>query len=270
MRIGVIGVPGAWGGQPARGAGPEGGAGGRRRAAWPPGRGQGPGGCSPTSIQSGSTPAMTTRRHCVRTAEAVIEFSTPAATLANAALCAEAGCAHVVGTTGLSPEQERAWRTRGAHRDRLAPNMSLGVNLLLGLVEQVARALDPAFDVEILEMHHRLKVDAPSGTALALGRAAARGRGVELDAVASGHATESPGSGQRARSASRVLRGGDVVGEHKVVFAGIGERSSSPMSRPTGRSTPAARSAPPGGPRASRRALRAWPTSRPAVASRAA
>jgi 4-hydroxy-tetrahydrodipicolinate reductase len=102
--------------------------------------------------------------------------------------------------------------------------MSLGVNLLLGLVEQVARALDPGFDVEILEMHHRLKVDAPSGTALALGRAAARGRAVDLGTV--GRRARDGITGARATGeiGFAVLRGGDAVGDHKVIFAGAGER----------------------------------------------
>jgi 4-hydroxy-tetrahydrodipicolinate reductase len=158
-------------------------------------------------------------------AEAVIEFSTPEATLANAALCAEQGRAHVVGTTGLTPDQERELR-RHAGRTAIvwAPNMSLGVNLLLGLVEQVARALDPAFDIEILEMHHRHKVDAPSGTALALGRAAARGRGVELDQVADRARDGITGPREVGGIGFAVLRGGDAVGDHHVVFAGPGER----------------------------------------------
>lgn len=158
-------------------------------------------------------------------AQALVEFSSPEATLANAAACAEAGCAHVVGTTGLAPGQERELRRLAAGIAIVwAPNMSLGVNLLLGLVERVARALDAGFDVEILEMHHRLKVDAPSGTALALGRAAARGRGVELDEV--GRRTRDGITGARGAGeiGFAVLRGGDVVGDHRVVFAGPGER----------------------------------------------
>jgi 4-hydroxy-tetrahydrodipicolinate reductase len=128
-------------------------------------------------------------------AHAVIEFSTPEATLANAALCAEQGRAHVVGTTGLSPAQERELR-RHAERAAIvwAPNMSLGVNLLLGLVEQVARALDADYDIEILEMHHRHKVDAPSGTALALGRAAGR-RSARSAAAAPARPSRSPPPG---------------------------------------------------------------------------
>ncbi len=161
----------------------------------------------------------------IAAAQVVIEFSTPEATLANAALCAEHGCAHVVGTTGLSATQERELRR---HAERVAivwaPNMSVGVNLLLGLVEQVARTLDPAFDIEILEMHHRHKVDAPSGTALALGRAAARGRAVEFDAVAARSRDGITGARPSGEIGFAVLRGGDVVGDHRVVFAGAGER----------------------------------------------
>ena len=105
-----------------------------------------------------------------------------------------------------------------------APNMSVGVNLLLGLVEQVARTLDPAFDIEIVEMHHRHKVDAPSGTALALGRAAARGRAVELHAVGARARDGITGARGVGEIGFAVLRGGDVVGDHRVVFAGQGER----------------------------------------------
>jgi 4-hydroxy-tetrahydrodipicolinate reductase len=158
-------------------------------------------------------------------ADALIEFSSPEATLANAAICAAHGCAHVIGTTGLSVEQESELRRHAARTPIVwAPNMSLGVNLLLGLVEQVARALDPSFDIEILEMHHRHKADAPSGTALALGRAAARGRGVELDTVARRARDGITGARGQGEIGFAVLRGGDVVGEHRVLFVGPGER----------------------------------------------
>lgn len=157
--------------------------------------------------------------------DALIEFSTPEATIEHAAICAGQGCAHVIGTTGLSAEQEVALRR---HAERVAivwaPNMSLGVNLLLGLVEQVARALDDSFDIEILEMHHRHKVDAPSGTALALGRAAARGRGVDLAAVADRVRDGITGARRQGAIGFATMRGGDVVGDHRVVFAGPGER----------------------------------------------
>jgi 4-hydroxy-tetrahydrodipicolinate reductase len=160
-----------------------------------------------------------------RSADVVVEFSTPQATLEHAALCAEVGCAHVIGTTGLTPEQEAELRRLAEHIPILqAPNMSQGVNLLLALVEQVARALASGFDVEILEMHHRHKVDAPSGTALALARAAARGRGVDLEqaAVFARHGLTGPRP--EGSIGFAVLRGGDVVGDHTVIFAGPGER----------------------------------------------
>ncbi len=158
-------------------------------------------------------------------AQVVLEFSTPEATLANAERCARLGCAHVIGTTGLDAEQARRLRDCAARVPIVwAPNMSVGVNLLLGLVEEVARTLDPAYDVEILEMHHRQKVDAPSGTALALGRAAARGRGVELDEVAVRSRDGITGARAAGAIGFATLRGGDVVGDHRVLFAGPGER----------------------------------------------
>ena len=158
-------------------------------------------------------------------ADAVIEFSTPEATVATAARAAAKGCAHVVGTTGLDARQagELARSAEGVPIV-WAPNMSQGVNLLLGLVERVAGTLDPAFDIEILEMHHRHKVDAPSGTALALGRAAARGRGVALEDAAVRVRDGITGPRQAGTIGFATLRGGDVVGEHRVIFAGAGER----------------------------------------------
>jgi len=157
--------------------------------------------------------------------EAVIDFTRPEATIAHAELAAQARAVHVIGTTGLSPDQEAALR-RAAHHTALvwAPNMSLGVNLLLALAEQVAAALDESFDIEILEMHHRAKVDAPSGTALALGQAAARGRAVALDAVAVRARDGHTGPRPEGAIGFATLRGGDVVGDHMVIFAGEGER----------------------------------------------
>jgi 4-hydroxy-tetrahydrodipicolinate reductase len=161
----------------------------------------------------------------IRAADAIIDFTAPAATVEHARLAAAAGCRLVIGTTGLSDAQQ-AEIDRAAQAIAIvqAPNMSVGVVLMTALVEQVARTLDPDYDIEILEMHHRHKVDAPSGTALALGRAAAAGRGVALDAAAvrvrDGH------TGPRARGTIgfATLRGGDVVGDHSVIFAGEGER----------------------------------------------
>jgi 4-hydroxy-tetrahydrodipicolinate reductase len=159
-------------------------------------------------------------------ADVVIEFSVPEATAAHVALAAAHGTGHVIGTTGLSKAQEQAIRV-AAQRTAImrAANMSLGVNLLLGLTEQVARTLGAdAFDIEILEMHHKHKVDAPSGTALALGEAAARGRGVKLAEAAERGRDGLPGARRAGAIGFAALRGGDVVGDHVVIFAGAGER----------------------------------------------
>jgi 4-hydroxy-tetrahydrodipicolinate reductase len=157
--------------------------------------------------------------------DVVIDFTAPAASLHHAQLAAEHGCALVVGTTGLSAE-ETAQLREAAGRAALvhAPNMSLGVNLLLALVERVAGILGDDYDIEIVEMHHRHKVDAPSGTALGLGRAAAAGRQVALDAVKETVRDGHPGPRVPGRIGFATLRGGDVVGDHTVIFAGDGER----------------------------------------------
>jgi len=158
-------------------------------------------------------------------ADGIIDFTAPAATVAFAAQAAKAGKVHIIGTTGLSAADEA--RIRDAARTAVivkSGNMSLGVNLLAALTRRVAKTLDPMFDVEILEMHHNQKVDAPSGTALLLGRAAAEGRGIDLDA----HAVKSREGHTGARKAGDIgfatLRGGTVVGEHHVIFAGPAER----------------------------------------------
>ena len=159
-------------------------------------------------------------------ADVVIEFSIPDATTRHAALAAKLGKAHVIGTTGLDKDDETLLH-EAAKRTPIvwAANMSLGVNLLASLTEKVARALGPeAFDIEIVEMHHRLKVDAPSGTALALGHAAARGRGVTLNEVAERGRAGMTGPRRSGMIGFAALRGGDVVGDHHVVFAGLGER----------------------------------------------
>ena len=162
----------------------------------------------------------------IEASDVVIEFSAADATAAHVALAAAHGTAHVIGTTGLSAAQEQAIRD-AARRSAImrAANMSLGINLLLGLTEQVARALGPdAFDIEILEMHHKHKVDAPSGTALALGEAAARGRAVDLAAAADRGRDGLTGARKPGAIGFAALRGGDVVGDHVVIFAGAGER----------------------------------------------
>lgn len=160
-----------------------------------------------------------------RDADAVIEFSTPRAVASHAALAAQYNTVWVIGTTGLEAEDEALLQKTGQKTPVVyAPNMSLGVNLLLGLVQQVAAALPDDFDIEIVEMHHRFKADAPSGTALGLGRAAASGRGVDLDSVADKVRDGVTGPRKRGDIGFATLRGGDVVGEHTVVFAGMGER----------------------------------------------
>jgi 4-hydroxy-tetrahydrodipicolinate reductase len=157
--------------------------------------------------------------------EAVIEFSVPEATVAHAARAADAGCIHIIGTTGLDADQEAVLHNAGRRTPLVyAPNMSLAVNVLFALTRQVARMLDDEFDIEIVEMHHRHKVDAPSGTALGLGRAAAAGRGVTLDAVGVLSREGQTGARQRGAIGFATLRGGDVTGDHSVIFAADGER----------------------------------------------
>lgn len=159
-------------------------------------------------------------------ADGVLDFTTPAATVEFAGYAAQARIVHVIGTTGLSEQDERAVEAAARHATIVkSGNMSLGVNLLSVLVRQAARALDASdFDIEILEMHHRHKVDAPSGTALLLGAAAAEGRGVRLAEssvrVRDGHT----GPREAGSIGFATLRGGSVVGEHSVILAGEGER----------------------------------------------
>ncbi len=158
-------------------------------------------------------------------ADAVLEFSAPAATAVHAALAAQYGKIHVIGTTGLNAAEEASLRDAAARTPIVyAPNMSVVVTLTMALVERVASVLGPDYDIEIVEMHHRHKVDAPSGTAIGLGKAAARGRGVELDAVAQWSREGHTGPRRRGDIGFAALRGGDVVGEHSVVFAGEAER----------------------------------------------
>lgn len=160
-----------------------------------------------------------------RAADAVLDFTSPAATLTHAALAAQHGKALVIGTTGLDAAAEAKIAAAASRAPIvLAPNMSLGVNLALALVEKVAAALDLDWDIEILEMHHKHKVDAPSGTALGLGRAAAAGRQTALAKVQRLSREGQVGARPAGEIGFATLRGGDVVGEHKVIFAGEGER----------------------------------------------
>jgi 4-hydroxy-tetrahydrodipicolinate reductase len=158
-------------------------------------------------------------------ADGIIDFTVPVATVTFAALAANGRKMHIIGTTGLSAADEA--KIKDAAKSAVivkSGNMSLGVNLLVALTRRVAKTLDNSFDIEILEMHHNQKVDAPSGTALMLGRAAAEGRGIDLDR----NSVRSRDGNTGARHAGDIgfanLRGGSVVGEHTVIFAGQAER----------------------------------------------
>ena len=158
-------------------------------------------------------------------AEGIVDFTAPAATIELAALAAQARIAHIIGTTGLSADDLAKIAAASRHAPIVrSGNMSLGVNVLAVLVQKAAAALGPDWDIEILEMHHRMKVDAPSGTALLLGEAAARGRDINL----AEHSVRSRDGHTGARKTGDIgfatLRGGTVVGDHSVILAGAGER----------------------------------------------
>ncbi len=158
-------------------------------------------------------------------ADGILDFTVPGATIANVAIAAERGLVHVIGTTGLSASDDAVIRSVTSRAIVVkSGNMSLGVNLLAALVKRVAQSLDEGFDIEILEMHHKSKIDAPSGTALMLGEAAAAGRKIALD--------EHSARGRDGITGARIsgdigfasLRGGTVVGDHSVIFSGPYER----------------------------------------------
>jgi len=158
-------------------------------------------------------------------ADGILDFTVPAATIANVAIAAERGIVHVIGTTGLSASDDAVIKSVTKRAIVVqSGNMSLGVNLLAALVKRVARSLDPDFDIEILEMHHRAKVDAPSGTAYLLGKAAAAGRNIHL----ASHSVRSRDGHTGPRKPGDIgfatLRGGTVTGDHTVIFAGPYER----------------------------------------------
>jgi 4-hydroxy-tetrahydrodipicolinate reductase len=158
-------------------------------------------------------------------ADGVVDFSTPAATVELAALAAQARIAHVIGTTGLSEADGARLEAAARHAPIVrSGNMSLGVNLLAGLVRLAAKALGEEFDIEIVEMHHRMKVDAPSGTALLLGEAAAEGRRIDLKTHSQRGRDGITGARKRGDIGFASLRGGGVIGDHSVIFAGDGER----------------------------------------------
>src|SRR5262249_45083262 len=161
----------------------------------------------------------------IEQADGLVDFTMPAATIAFAELTARKGLVHIIGTTGLSGENEKLI-AEAAKRAVIVKsgNMSMGVNLLAALTKRVAKTLDEDFDIEILEIHHNKKVDAPSGTALMLGRAAADGRGIDL----AQHSVKSRDGHTGARCRGDIgfaaLRGGTAVGDHTVIFAGTAER----------------------------------------------
>jgi 4-hydroxy-tetrahydrodipicolinate reductase len=177
-------------------------------------------GLGPTGVIIGDDPL-----NAFLDAEGVLDFTSPAATVEFSGLAAQARIVHVVGTTGCLPDDNAKIAAAARHaRIVKSGNMSLGVNLLSVLAEQAARALDPDdWDIEILEMHHKHKVDAPSGTALLFGEAAAKGRGIDLASksvrVRDGHT----GAREAGTIGFATLRGGSVIGEHSVLFAGEGE-----------------------------------------------
>lgn len=158
-------------------------------------------------------------------AQAVIDFTAPAATIPLAEIAAQARAVHVIGTTGLDEEDLAKLDAAARHATIIrAGNMSFGVNLLTRLTKMVAKALDTDFDIEIVESHHKHKVDAPSGTALMLGEAAAEGRGVHLPDVEDRGRDGITGAREEGHIGFSAVRGGDVVGEHDVMFLGEGER----------------------------------------------
>ena len=161
----------------------------------------------------------------VANVDGILDFTVPAVSVEVAGLAANARIVHVIGTTGCTPEHEAAIKAAGRHATIVkAGNMSLGVNLLVAITRKVAAALDADFDIEVLEMHHKHKVDAPSGTALMLGQAAADGRNVPLAETSVRSRDGHTGARKRGDIGFATLRGGNVVGEHSVVFAADGER----------------------------------------------
>jgi 4-hydroxy-tetrahydrodipicolinate reductase len=157
--------------------------------------------------------------------DAILDFTAPAATVEFAGLAANARIVHVIGTTGMEERHEAAIKAAARHATIVkSGNMSLGVNLLVALTRKVAEALDEDFDIEIVEMHHRHKVDAPSGTALMMGEAAAAGRKISLKERADRGRDGQTGARKRGNIGFAALRGGSVVGEHTAIFAADGER----------------------------------------------
>lgn len=177
-------------------------------------------GCAPLGIN-----AIGSMETLFEKSDAVIDFSNPVASLQAAKIAASHKKIHVIGTTGFTEEEHKVLAECAKSTQVVwSANMSVGVNILMAITEQVAAMLDDSYDIEILEMHHCRKVDAPSGTALALGRSAAAGRKVDLEEVGLRARDGIIGARPRGEIGFATLRGGDVVGEHTVIFAGAGER----------------------------------------------
>jgi 4-hydroxy-tetrahydrodipicolinate reductase len=158
-------------------------------------------------------------------ADGILDFTVPGATIANVAIAAQRGLVHVIGTTGLSASDDAVIKSVTSRAIVVkSGNMSLGVNLLAALVKRVAQSLDDGFDIEILEMHHKAKIDAPSGTALLLGEAAAQGRRIALDQYSARGRDGVTGARKAGDIGFASLRGGTVTGDHSVIFAGPYER----------------------------------------------
>jgi 4-hydroxy-tetrahydrodipicolinate reductase len=158
-------------------------------------------------------------------ADGILDFTVPAATIANVAIAAQRGLVHIIGTTGLSSDDDAVIKSVTSRAIVVkSGNMSLGINLLAALVKRVAQSLDEGFDIEILEMHHRAKIDAPSCTALMLGEAAAAGRKVELEAHSARGRDGHTGARRTGDIGFASLRGGTVTGDHSVIFSGAMER----------------------------------------------
>ena len=157
--------------------------------------------------------------------DGILDFTVPRATIANVAIAAQRGLVHVIGTTGLTASDHAIIKSVTKQAVVVqAGNMSLGVNLLAALVKRVARSLDPDFDIEIVEMHHKAKIDAPSGTALMLGEAAAAGRDIQLQDHSARGRDGTTGARRKGDIGFAALRGGTVTGDHTVIFAGPYER----------------------------------------------
>ncbi len=177
-----------------------------------------------TDVEDGF-PVTNDKDELFKKSDVIIDFTLPEGTNAHAKLAVEHKTALIVGTTGLTKDDEENLKDASAHTPIVyAANMSIGVNMLLALVEQAAARLESEWDIEIFESHHKYKVDAPSGTALALGKSAATGRGNSLENLAEYERHGQIGAREKGKIGFSVARGGDVVGEHTVFFYGEGER----------------------------------------------